>query len=201
MRPVDIVILLDRSGSMSAIKYDAIGGYNQFIQEQRGVDGDAMVTLVQFCSITPHEIRLDRVDLKDVPELTNLSFRPSGSTPLYDAMVWTIRRMGRVYSDLPEDEKPSSVVFVILTDGKENSSMEHTRESVFRMVEQQQNEWGWKFVYLGANQDAISEATSMGIALDPNLANAATYAATGAGIRGAYGTASVYTASVRTGEA
>lgn len=158
-----ITVLLDRSGSMNSVKQDTIGGFNQFISEQKAAGDNALLTLVQFDTggiDIVHESRL----IKEVPDLTNETYQPRGGTPLLDALGETIHSAGRALAAIPEQSRPDKVVFVIITDGQENASVEHSKASVKKLIEQQTKQYNWQFVYLGANQDAFAEADSIGIA-------------------------------------
>jgi Mg-chelatase subunit ChlD len=162
--PVHISVLLDRSGSMAAIANDVVGGFNAFIGEQRRREGSARLTLVQFDTGDPFEVVIDGEALDDVADLEPGAFIPRGGTPLLDAMAALIvgtdaEIAARADRGLPIEDQ----LVVIITDGQENSSVEHTRSSVAAMVEQRQ-ERAWTFVYLGANQDAFAEGGSIGVA-------------------------------------
>jgi len=182
----EIVFLLDRSGSMASIKSDVIGGFNQFLEDQKKVPGEAIFTLVQFDSDIPHELVHSRVPLLTVSNLTDDTFQPRSWTPLYDAVGWTIDYLGKEIEKLSEEERPEIVIFAILTDGLENASKEYTKDGVFNRVRHQQDKYNWKFVYLGANQDAMAESQKLGIQLDPLANNVIGYAATSVGTRQAF---------------
>lgn len=170
-----IAVLLDRSGSMQSVKDDTIGGFNQFISEQKAAGDNALLTLVQF-DTGGIDVVHESKPIKDVPDLTHETYQPRGGTPLLDALGETIHSTGRALSAIPEQTRPDKVVFVIITDGQENSSREHSKASVKQLIEQQTNKYNWQFVYLGANQDAFDEAGSMGIpmAAAANYVGAAT---------------------------
>ena len=186
----DVVVLLDRTGSMQSIKSDAIGGYNNFVEEQKNVPGECFFSLVQFDTQDPHEIKYTRVPVQDVSILTDKDYQPRAGTPLYDALAKSIHWYGKILSDLPEEERPETVIFAILTDGLENASHDYSKSAVFSLVQEQQNKWNWKFIYLGANQDAMVEASILGIKFDPNVKNVMSFAATSTGTRSAYKTMS-----------
>lgn len=153
-----IYVLLDRSGSMQAIKEDTEGGFDAFISAQRAAPGRCRVTLAQFDD--QYEIVYAGKDLADVPKL---QLAPRGMTALLDAMGRLITEAGKELAALPEHERPGSVVVVIMTDGMENSSKEWTGEAVKALVTQQTDVYSWVFTYLGANQDAISVGASLGV--------------------------------------
>lgn len=182
----EIVVLLDRSGSMGSIKSDVVGGFNEFLRAQQAAPGEAAFTLVQFDSDGPHDILQERVPLLAATPINGDTYQPRGCTPLYDAVGWTIDHVGDALSKLPVDQQPEKVIFAIMTDGLENASQEYDKKAVFSKVQHQQDRWGWVFVYLGANQDAMAEATKIGINYNSHIRNVFAYAATGTGIRSAY---------------
>lgn len=155
VKMTDITVVLDRSGSMASVKNDTIGGFNTFLADQQKAPGDARLTLLQFD--TEFETVHDGKPIADVPKLDDKTFVPRGSTALLDAVG---KAIASAKARVKGDEK---AVFVILTDGQENSSREMTKAAVKAMVEEQ-TKAGWNFIYLGANQDAFAEAGSMGIA-------------------------------------
>ncbi len=176
----DINIVLDRSGSMESVKSDTIGGFNSFLSQQKSVDGEATITLVQFDDI--YETVYKAVPLSDAKSLNNDTFVPRGMTALLDAIGRTILEAGNRLASLNEDQRPDKVIFVILTDGQENSSREYDKHRINEMIQHQRDVYKWEFIFLGANQDAISTADSMGIA----QANALTYAANAVGTQKAF---------------
>jgi len=147
----EIVILLDRSGSMQSIGKATVEGFNTFLNEQKNADGEAFVTLVQFDD--RYEMNYESLHVKDAtPLILGENFVPRGSTALIDAI-------GKTIEDLNTDR---DVVFVIITDGEENSSVTYKREAIMKMIETQ-TEAGWKFLFLAANQDAIKAGGTIGI--------------------------------------
>jgi uncharacterized protein YegL len=171
----DITIVLDRSGSMDSIKNDTIGGFNSFLSDQQKADGEGLLTLVQFDD--RYEVQQDAVNLKSVQPLNDKTFSPRGSTALLDAIGRTIQSTGKRLDAMPEGEKPAKIVFVIITDGFENASKTYNQHHINDMIAHQRDVYQWEFVFLAANQDAISTASGLGI----NAANAMTYAANSAG--------------------
>lgn len=157
----EMVFVLDRSGSMRSLTADTIGGFNELIEKQKKLEGDAYVTTVLF----DHEYELlhDHVALGEVAPLTDREYFARGSTALLDAVGRTINTVGARLATMPEEERPAHVVFVITTDGMENASCEYTAKQVREMVEHQQQKYSWQFVFLGANMDAVSEAGKLGI--------------------------------------
>lgn len=190
----DITFILDRSGSMQSVKADTIGGFNNFLQEQKKQPGEATVSLFQFD--TEYETVYEGKSIQEAPELTGETFVPRGGTALLDAIGRTINVNGARFSNMKEEDRPEKVVVVILTDGEENSSKEFTHREINALISHQQGIYKWQFVFLGANQDAISSAASMGI----NIQNAMTYAHNAAGSANAFNSLSkrmvAYRASV-----
>ncbi len=178
-----IVMVLDRSGSMASCAEATVAGFNQFVREQREVPGEAFVTLVQFDD--QYEVVYQGHKMESVPLLTQNDFVPRGCTALLDAIG---RSIGMADKDKPMGWQ---VVFVIITDGSENASKEFTRDTIKEKVAEREKA-GWKFVYLGANQDAITVAADMGINTSAN------YAATLGGTKRAYRAVSRGLAAVRT---
>jgi len=148
----DITVVLDRSGSMNSCMDDTIGGFNTFLKEQKEQEGKATLTLVQF----DHEylVMHDAVDINEVPDLDEETYCPRGMTALLDAVGRRVVETGERLKKLPEKERPGNVVFVVITDGCENSSKEFKLDKIKEMVTKQTEKWNWSFVYLGANQDA-----------------------------------------------
>jgi uncharacterized protein YegL len=157
----EIVFILDRSGSMVGLVNDTIGGYNTFLEKQKQEEGEAYITTVLFDN--KYEVLHDRVSIKDVNPLTNKDYYARGGTALFDAIGTTINNIGKTLSDIDEGNRPSKVIFVITTDGYENSSMEFKRSQIKDMITHQQEKYNWQFMFLGANIDAEREAESIGI--------------------------------------
>jgi hypothetical protein len=171
----DITVVLDRSGSMESIKDDTIGGYNKFLKGQKEVKGECTISLYQFDD--KYEPVYEGQNIQHVAELNNETFVPRGWTALLDAIGRSINDTGARLAKLKEEDRPDKVIFVIQTDGAENQSKEFTREKIFEMIKHQSNNYNWKFLFLGANQDAIATATSYGIISN----NSITYAANNIG--------------------
>jgi hypothetical protein len=155
----DITMVIDRSGSMSSIRTDAEGGINTFVDSQKSEPGQALLTLVQFD--TEYEFVHKGLPISSAPPFKLV---PRGSTALLDAVGRAINETGARLSAMEEAQRPGLVVFVIVTDGAENSSKEFTRDKIRQMIEHQQSVYNWQFTFLAANQDAFAEAASMGIA-------------------------------------
>lgn len=160
----DIVFLLDRTGSMSVIKDDVVGGYNTFLEKQQGADGEAVFTLIQFDSQDYHEVIHDAKPIGDVPVMKPEDYAPRAMTPLLDALGTAVVKTGERLSAMPEDDRPGKVVFVVLTDGYENHSREYTKQQVKDMVTHQHDAYQWQFVFLGVDIDAFAQAGGMGVA-------------------------------------
>jgi len=165
----EMVFILDRSGSMNGLERDTIGGFNGMLGKQRGEPGEANVTTVLFDD--KYEIIHDRVSIEAVRPMTEREYYTRGCTALLDAVGRTISRMGNVQKYMPEELRAEKVIFVIVTDGYENSSREYDWERVRRMIRRQKEKYGWEFLFLGANMDAEEEAEKFGIQRD----RAATY--------------------------
>lgn len=184
----DISIILDRSGSMQTVANDTIGGFNQFVQEQKKQPGRALLSLYQFDD--HYETRYEGRDIAEVPPL---EFSPRGMTALYDAIGRTINNTGARLRSIPEYLRPGKVMMVILTDGFENASREFTKDRIKEMITHQRTKYQWDFVFLGANQDAILTSATIGIGRSSTL----TYASNTMGVGSAWAAAANYTNSVR----
>jgi len=175
-----ISVVLDKSGSMESCLKDTIGGFNQFLKTQKELKGDATFTMVQFnCN---YDMIVDMLPLKNVEELSNENYCPNGGTALLDAIGRTINNVESKINDKDENAKPEKVIFVIITDGEENSSKEFNREQIMQMINNHRSEQKWEFVFIGANQDAIQSGSGMGV----RAGNSLSYAASGAGVQAMY---------------
>jgi len=159
----EIVIILDKSGSMKKIKGKTIEGFNEFLDEQRKVDGDANLSLILFGSPNKETILFDSVDIQEIDELTDSNYVTYGTTALYDCLGKTIKSVKQKIKNTDKDERPEKVLFVIITDGEENSSRLFDQEKVFKLIKKREKKDEWGFVYLGANQDSFSEGSKIGI--------------------------------------
>jgi hypothetical protein len=180
----DITIVLDRSGSMRSIASETIGGFNKFLEDQQKAPGTAVLTLNQFDDV--FETPIQCKDIKQVEQLTDKTFVPRGFTALLDAIGKTVNSVGVRLDALPDSEKPSKVVIVIITDGQENASKEFRHVAIKNLIEHQRNKYSWEFVFLAANQDAIAVGSSYGVL----AANAMSYASNAAGATQAFGSIS-----------
>lgn len=160
---VEVVCIIDRSGSMQTIMHDTIGGFNTFLNDCKNAkDEDRRVTVVLFD--TDYKILHNGVPAKDVPDLSTLTFVPRGGTALYDALGRAINEVGERLSNTAECDRPETVMFCIVTDGEENASREFNADMIKEKINHQMTKYAWSFVYLGANQDAVLAAGKMGIA-------------------------------------
>ena len=158
----ELVFIIDRSGSMSGLESDTIGGFNAMIAKQRKVEGEAYVSTVLFDneSVVIH----DRVDIQKVEPMTEEQYSVRGCTALLDAVGKAIHHIGNVHKYAREEDRPEHTLFVITTDGMENASRLYTAEQVRRKIERQKAKYGWEFIFLGANMDAAETAKRYGIA-------------------------------------
>ena len=160
----EIVFILDRSGSMSGLESDTIGGFNSLIKKQRKEDGEAIVSTVLFDDVC--EVIHDRVPMDKVAELTEDVYFVRGCTALLDAVGGAIHHIGNIHKYARDEDRPEKTLFIITTDGMENASHRYTYAKVKKMVERQKDKYGWEFLFLGANMDAIETAGRFGIGAD-----------------------------------
>lgn len=160
----DLVLILDRSGSMHGLECDTIGGYNSMLDKQRDGEGTVRVTTVLFD--TDYEMLHNRQDIRTVEPMTDRQYQVRGCTALLDAIGRTIDRMVRAQRHSRPEDRADKVLFVIITDGMENSSRDYTMQQIRRMIEREKNKFGWEFLFLGANIDAIATASQFGIDAD-----------------------------------
>ena len=157
----EVVFILDRSGSMSGLEADTIGGFNSMIEKQKKEEGEAYISTVLFDDRT--EVLYDRVPVAKVEPMTDRQYFVRGSTALLDALGGAIRHTGNVHKYAREEDRPEKTLFIITTDGMENASRNFGYDDVKELVERQQEKYGWEFLFLGANMDAIKVAGSFGI--------------------------------------
>lgn len=155
----ELVFILDRSGSMSGLEKDTIGGFNSLIQKQRREKGKCYVSCVLFDDV--QEVIYDRVPLNEVKKMTQKQYYARGCTALLDAMGGAIHHIGNVHKY--SKEEIGKTLFIIITDGLENSSKRYTYATIKQMVERQKEKYGWEFIFIGANMDVIQEANKFGI--------------------------------------
>lgn len=193
-----IIFVIDRSGSMSSIQSDMIGGFNTFIKAQKDANiGECRVFAYKFD--TDYEIIFENMDINSVPLLDKKNYVPRGGTALYDSLGFTINNIGKRLANTDEDERPEKVLVVTITDGEDNDYLRNvgkvrfSSEKVKEMVKHQTENYKWEFAYIGANQDAWAIGGSMGVA------NNLTYAATSKGTAAAFATLGSSTLNYRSG--
>ena len=160
----EIVFILDRSGSMSGLEADTIGGYNSLLEKQKNENGEAIVSTVLFDD--RQEVLHDRVVLDKMRPITDKEYYVRGCTALLDAIGGAVQHIGNVHKYAREEDRPEKTLFIITTDGMENSSRRYTYDMVQKMVKRQKEKYGWEFLFLGANIDAIETAGRFGISAD-----------------------------------
>ena len=173
----EIVCILDCSGSMAGLEGDTIGGFNAMVEKQKKEPGEALLSAVLFSDDS--RVLYDRVDVKKVEPMTDRQYMAGGCTALLDAIGGAVHHIANVHRYAREEDRPAKTIFVITTDGMENASRRYSCEEVQRMVKHEQEKYGWEFLFLGANMDAISAARSFGIRPD----RAVRYASDRAGTR------------------
>ena len=187
----ELVFILDRSGSMSGLESDTIGGFNALLEKQKKEPGACCVTTVLFDheQITLH----DRVPISEIRPLTERDYAPRGSTALLDAVGSTILHIARIHRYARPEDVPARTLFVITTDGMENASRHYTADQVRQLVQHEQDKYGWEFLFLGANLDAVETASRIGIRAD----RSANYNADGLGTGVLYESVSKAVSQVR----
>ena len=160
----ELVFILDKSGSMGGLETDTIGGYNYMLAKQQTIDGECHITTVLFDN--NYELLHDRIDIKAVSPITEKEYQVGGSTALLDAIGMTVHKIIKVQKQTAADYQAEKVMFVIITDGEENSSREYSAEQIKHMIEYQKSRYGWEFIFLGANIDAVETAGRFGISAD-----------------------------------
>ena len=188
----EIVFILDRSGSMAGLEGDTIGGFNAMIEKQRREEGEAYISTVLFDNES--QVIHDRVDIQNIRPMTRDDYYVRGCTALLDAVGSAIHHIGNVHKYAREEDRPEKTVFVITTDGMENASHRYSYDQVKAMIRRYTEEFGWEFLFLGANIDAAKEAARFGIRAD----RAANYHADSRGTGVIYETVSEAICHVRT---
>ncbi len=157
----ELVFILDKSGSMAGLEEDTIGGFNSLLAKQKKHEGQALITTVLFDN--NYEVLHSRAAIQTVNPITSDEYYVEGSTALLDAIGRTIEKIGRAVGKMPEAERPGQVMFTIITDGMENASRRYSYGKIKEMIEHRKAEFGWEFIFLGANIDAIASAAQIGI--------------------------------------
>ncbi len=160
----ELVFILDRSGSMAGLESDTIGGFNALIEKQRKEDGACFVSTVLFDNVS--EVLHDRIPLKNVPKMTEADYTVRGSTALIDAIGGAIHHIANIHKYARPEDVPAHTMFVITTDGLENASHRYSSDEVKRMIEREKEQYGWEFLFIGANIDAVETARHFGIGRD-----------------------------------
>lgn len=186
-----ITAVLDRSGSMSLTQKDVIGGFNSFLKEQKETPGEALFTLAMFDHA--YDLVYDCVPISDVKDLDEKTYYARGNTSLLDAIGRTINAVGSKLASMNEEDRPSKVLFLIMTDGEENASREFKHSKIMEMINHQRDAYKWNFVFIGANQDAIKAGSSMGFSANQSY----NYAASSVGTKSAYSSMSAGTRRFR----
>ena len=176
----ELVFVLDKSGSMGGLESDTIGGFNAMIQKQKNVEGKVYVTTVLFSD--ENRVIHDRKDISEIRALTEKEYEVGGCTALLDALGDTIRHIARIHKYARPEDVPEHTIFVITTDGMENSSRKYTSDEIRALVRKEEEKYGWEFLFLAANIDAVETAERYGIRRD----RAADYENTSDGIRDMY---------------
>lgn len=164
MKATELVFILDKSGSMAGLESDTIGGFNSMLEKQKKVDGECRITTVLFDN--RYELLHDRIDIRAVSPMTEKEYQVGGSTALLDTIGRTIHKLVHVQKNTAKEYRAESVMFVIITDGAENASLEYSTSKVKAMIEEEKTKYGWEFVFLGANMDAVETAGRFGISAD-----------------------------------
>ena len=187
----ELVFIIDRSGSMSGLEKDTVGGFNSMIKKQKEVKGECYVSTVLFDGVC--EVLHDRKKLSEIPEMTERDYVPRGSTALLDAIGRAIKHIGNIHKYAREEDVPAHTMFVITTDGQENSSVSYSAAEIKRLIQRRREKYGWEFLFIGANIDAIETAASYGIEKD----RAVNYRADSKGTRTLYDSVATAACSLR----
>lgn len=191
----ELVFILDRSGSMSGLEADTVGGFNSLIEKQRRQEGECFVSVVLFDNVS--QVLYDRVKLADVRKMTQDDYSVRGCTALIDAIGGAIHHIGNIHKYARPEDVPEHTMFVITTDGMENASRRYSSDQVKKMVERQKNKYGWEFLFIGANIDSVQTARRFGIGAD----RAVNYHADSKGTSVLYEAVSCSVAHMRSGAA
>ena len=187
----ELVFILDRSGSMAGLESDTIGGFNAMVEKQKKQDGECYVSTVLFDDVS--EVLHDRVKLEDIKPMTDNEYTVRGCTALIDAIGGAIHHIGNIHKYARKEDVPEHTVFIITTDGMENASRKYSSDRVKAMIERQKEQYGWEFLFIGANIDAVETAAQYGISKD----RAVNYNADGVGTHILYESVSAVVGNVR----
>ena len=157
----ELVFILDRSGSMAGLEQDTIGGFNAMIEKQKKEDGECYISTVLFDNVS--EVLHDRVRLSDIKPMTDKEYTVRGCTALIDAIGSAIHHIGNIHKYARPEDVPEHTMFIITTDGMENASQRYSSDEVKKMIERQKEKYGWEFLFIGANIDAVETARRYGI--------------------------------------
>ncbi len=160
----ELVFILDRSGSMAGLEGDTVGGFNAMLEKQKQEPGECLVSTVLFDNEST--VLHDRIPLRDVPAMTEKDYRVGGCTALLDALGGAIHHIGNIHKYARKEDVPARTVFVVTTDGMENASRRYTAEKVKQMIAHEKEKYGWEFLFLAANIDAVQTAARYGIGAD-----------------------------------
>lgn len=158
----ELVFIIDRSGSMSGLESDTIGGFNAMIEKQKKEDGEVYVSTILFDNEST--VLHDRLPLSRIPKMTAKDYNVRGCTALVDAIGGAIHHIGNIHKYARPEDVPAHTMFIITTDGQENASYKYNSENVKKMIEHQREKYGWEFLFIGANIDAVETAANFGIA-------------------------------------
>ncbi len=191
----ELVFILDKSGSMHGLEGDTIGGFNSLIEKQKKEEGEVYVSTVLFDTGT--EVLYDRLPIEKIPEMTEKDYRAGGCTALLDALGGAIRHIANIHRYARPEDVPAHTLFAVMTDGLENASRRFDSRTVKQMIKERQEEYGWEFLFLGANIDAVETARNFGIRED----RAVKYCSDKAGTRLNYRVVGEAVCSLRAGKA
>ena len=188
----ELVFIIDRSGSMCGFEADTIGGFNATIEKQKAQEGKVYVSTVLFDNYS--EVLHDRVDIKEIKPMTDKDYRVRGSTALLDAIGGAIHHIGNIHKYARPEDVPEHTIFIITTDGMENASHRYSSQEIKAKIKRHTEKYGWEFIFLAANIDAVETAEHIGIRKD----RAANYCQTKAGVSKSYYAMSEAITTVRT---
>lgn len=160
----ELIFILDKSGSMDGLERDTIGGFNSMLKKQQEIEGESYITTILFDNC--YELLHDRIDIRAVTPITEGDYQVGGSTALLDAIGMTIHKIAKVQEQTADEYRAEKVIFIIITDGEENSSREYSIGNIKKLIKKQKAEYGWEFIFLGANIDAVETASQFGINKD-----------------------------------